>query len=72
LIAVIVIGADRLWCYGANAVEWDKACAHHLLPEQPPVFEIAVVVLALWRARRRSRQLDRPWDWIEWVGEGFQ
>jgi hypothetical protein len=76
--AVMVVAAvvgDRAWCLGADAVNWGESCAHRVLPEQPPLFEIAavgvIVPMALWRAYRRSRGLDRRWDWLRWgAGDG--
>jgi hypothetical protein len=74
VIAALVIAGDRLWCYGVGAVGWDESCAHRVLRDQPPLFDIAVVViafpLALWRARRRAQGLDSRWDWLRWDDDG--
>lgn len=73
VIAGAAIAIDRGWCLGAGAVNWDQGCAHRLIPGPPPVFEIVTIgfvfPMTLWRANRRSRGLDEPWDWLRWTDD---
>lgn len=75
LILAVVIGLDRGVCVAMGAAAWEPACAHRLLSQDLPIFEAALVALivpmAVWRANRRARGLDRPWDWLDWLPGSF-
>ena len=75
VILAVVIGFDRVACMAMDAAEWDANCAHRLLSQDLPIFEVAMVALvvpmALWRAHRRARGLDQPWDWLDWLPGSF-
>ena len=75
VLLAVIIGLDRGVCMAMDAAEWDASCAHRLLSQDLPIFEAVMVALvvpmALWRANRRARGLDQPWDWLDWLSGSF-